>query len=194
MVKGKLCGVGKHLGTQAAARRIQASNSYPISQALASQRPGCAHLRLQGGARQMEEEGGIQHAPLLCCCTQERYTKVEGRKALASSRDRGRKTPTNPTLPAKKRKTQRKQKQQIPQMCIEISITDCMINMPRKTYNRNSYCIQCVSSALQHFCSTQRVLTCPGWDSDITHQTDSFLWFPCKAYSPSAAKTRVVIL
>lgn len=34
--------------------------------------------------------------------------------------------------------------------------------------------IESVSSALQHFCSTQRVLICPGWDSDVTHQNRLF--------------------
>lgn len=56
-----------------------------------------------------------------------------------------------PNIPCKKRQQTKanKKRQQIPQTCIEISITDCMINMPRKTYNGNSCCyIQYVSSAL----------------------------------------------
>lgn len=66
----------------------------------------------------------------------------KGRSALASTRDVGQNPLTNPTLLEKKTtKPQTKQNQQILQICIENSITDCMINMPRKTYNGNSYCI-----------------------------------------------------
>lgn len=65
----------------------------------------------------------------------------EGRRALLSSRDRGQNPLTNQTFLEKKTKPQTKQSQQILQTCIENSLTDCMISMPRKTYNGNSYCI-----------------------------------------------------
>lgn len=135
LLRGKLCGVVKNLGNQAAAWQIHASNSYPTFQGSAMQCPDCAHLT----ARQMEEEGSIQHALLSCCCTQERYTKQNEEKPFYPQVTEDKKQPTQLFLKTKQKL--KKTKAKVIQTCIEISITDCMLNTPRKMYCENSYCI-----------------------------------------------------
>lgn len=97
LLRGKLCGVVKHLGNQAAAWQIHASNSYPTFQGSAMQCSGCDHLI----ARQMEEEGSIQHALLSCCCTKN-DTQSRMKKSLFIHKQQRAKN--NPTFPENKTK------------------------------------------------------------------------------------------
>lgn len=135
LLRGKLCGVVKKLGNQAASWQIHASNSYPTLQGSAMQRSGCAYLI----ARQMEEEGSIQHALLSCCCTKN-DTPSRMKKSLFIHKQQRAKN--NLAFPENKTKQNpKKTKAKVTQTCIEISITDCMLNTPRKMYCENSYCI-----------------------------------------------------
>lgn len=98
--------------------------------------------------------------------------KVEWRKALLSSRYRGQKQPTWLSLKTKQQPNKTKTK-----------ITQTYWNQHYRLHIKHAQenvqwelilYIESVSSALQHFCSTQRVLICPGWDSDVTHQNRLF--------------------
>lgn len=91
------------------------------------------------------EEGVIQHS-LLVLLLQERKMQKGGKKkkVLCPQGLEGGKTP-QPTLHSLQEK---KKMEEIPQTCTEISIIHCTTNKPRKTYNGNLYCIECISSAL----------------------------------------------
>lgn len=92
------------------------------------------------------EKRGLFSIPFLCCCCRKgRCRKVERKKKSCVLKGwRVEKLPNQPYIPYKRKKKM----EEIPQTCTEISIIHCTTNKPRKTYNGNSYCIECISSAL----------------------------------------------
>lgn len=129
------------------------------------QRPGCAHLI----ARQMEEEGGIQH--------EEPKNHTQSRTKKSPFILKGQRAKNNqPDLPWKQNRTKTKENR-------GKNNSNVYWNQHYRLHVKHAQenvqwelllYMECVSSALQHFCPTQRVLTCPGWDSDVTHQNRLF--------------------